>query len=80
MAILVKILLPPIFFSSVAISLKIILVPPWVIANIFYFWCTKKKLIDISDQGKFRQKMSLYLTSGHILSQLEVGFITDFHS
>jgi hypothetical protein len=39
-----------------------------------------KKTIDISDQGKFRQKMSLYLTSGHVLSQLEVGFITDFHS
>jgi hypothetical protein len=72
----------------------VFLVPPWVIANIFYYWCTKKKQkndlrllamaakknIDISDQGKFRQKMSLYLTSWHIFSQLEVGFITDFHS
>jgi hypothetical protein len=51
-------------------------VPPWVIASIFYYWCTQKKkndlrlvpvaakkTIDISDQGKFRQKMSLYLTS-----------------
>jgi hypothetical protein len=39
-----------------------------------------KKPLIISNQGKFRQKMSLYLTSWHILSQLEVGFITDFHS
>jgi hypothetical protein len=80
-------------FSSVAISLKKMWVPSWVIANIFYYWCTKtkskwpsasadgrEKTIDISDQGKFRQQMSLYLTSWHILSQLEVGFITVFHS
>jgi hypothetical protein len=91
MAILVKNLPPPNFFSYCFNFANFFLVPPWLIANIFYYWCTKKndfpllptaakKTIDISDQGKFRQKMSLYLTSWHILSQLKVGFITDFRS
>jgi hypothetical protein len=65
-----------IFFSSVAISLKKNWYLPGSWRTYFIIGAKKKKKndlwllptaakkpIDISDQGKFRQKMSLYLTS-----------------
>jgi hypothetical protein len=84
-----------IFFSSVAISLKKIWVPPWVIVNIFYNWCTKKNQNDLWLLLTAAKKPLIFpikvnsgkkccyiwhLDSWDILSQLEVGFITVFHS
>jgi hypothetical protein len=71
MAILVKTLPPPIFFSIVVIfgaSLGhskhiLLLVHKKKKIDLRLLPTVAKKPIDISDQGKFRQKMSLYLTS-----------------
>jgi hypothetical protein len=63
MAILVKILSPPNFFSSVAISQKKFDASLGHSEHILLLVHSREKTIDISHQGKFMQIFSLYLTS-----------------
>jgi hypothetical protein len=70
MAILVKILPPPIFFlakkkfgASLGHDEHILLLVHKKKNDLQLLPTAAKKTIDIYDQGKFRQKMSLYLTS-----------------